>query len=166
MCLEVWPYGCTMLVYFYSRPMFYSVERPLVETDAGRKQSSYPKEKRDCVVRATALAFSISYDEAHMIMEEGGRVAGRGTMDDIYHAAWNDLAAKLGKRLVKHSFPATKGKKRTNVLDFCNNHPSGTFITRQAGHLAAVIDGKLHDTRTNMYTWERCVYTAFQVLPA
>jgi hypothetical protein len=140
--------------------------RPLVESDSGRKASSHPKEKRDCVVRATAVAFGIPYDEAHAIMEAGGRVAGKGTQDDIYYKAWSDLAERTGKRIVKHSFPAVKGKKRMNVLDFCRSHPEGTFITRQAGHVAAVIDGYLHDVNVAWWSWERCVYTAFQILPS
>jgi len=93
------------------------------------------------VVRATAIAFGIPYDEAHAIMETGGRVAGKGTKDEIYDRAWRDLAERMGKRIVKHSFPAQKDKKRMNVLDFCRSHPEGIFITRQAGHVAAVVDG-------------------------
>lgn len=139
--------------------------RPFVETDAGRKASCHPNEKRDCVVRATALAFGLSYDDAHEYMEGGGRVAGRGTPDDVYHFVWKSLAAQFGKQIVKHSFPAQRGKKRMNVLEFCKTHPAGVFITKQAGHVAAVIDGKLHDERMAWWSWNRCVYTAFDIIP-
>lgn len=137
--------------------------RPFVETDAGRSVA-HPKEKNDCVVRATALAFGIPYNEAHQIMEQEGRICGKGTPDEMYAKVWEDLAATHGKKMVKHSFPAKKGKKRMNVLDFCCSHPEGTFLTRQAGHIATVIDGHLHDTKSTWYSWERCVYTAFQVI--
>ena len=139
--------------------------RPLVETTI-RATSSHPKERNDCVVIATALAFGIPYDEAFDLMGLYGRTAGKGTPRDTSQKAWISLYVKCKKRVVKHSFPAVKGKKRMNVLEFCKTHSVGTFITKQAGHMATVIDGKVHDVAPfAWWHWERCVYTAFQILP-
>lgn len=140
------------------------MDRPHILTDAGRKTSLFPKEKRDCVVRATALAFGLSYNDAHFLMASMGRAEGKGTPDEMYHKVWKDVAEEQGKAIIKHSFPAKKGNKRMNVLDFCKTHPVGTFITRQAGHVATVINGMLHDDRMAWWSWERCVYTAFEIV--
>lgn len=137
--------------------------RPLVETDAGQREFN-PKEKNDCVVRATALAFKIPYAEAHEIFAGYGRVCGTGVFKCSEREAWEKLCKKLGKKLIKHSFPAQKGKPRMNVIDFCCSHPIGTFLTIQAHHTATVINGFLHDCGVNMYSWERCVYNAFEVV--
>lgn len=144
-------------------PMYFP-EYPLIDTDAGRSLS-HPKEKRDCVVRAVALAFNIPYKDALQYAGSVGRIAGHGTTKEGTRKVIHDLCEMKNMRLLKHSFPAKKGHKRMNVLEFCKTHPQGTYITQQAGHVATVIDGKLHDCGVNMYSWERCVYTAFEIIP-
>jgi hypothetical protein len=137
----------------------------LVESDAGRKDAGFPKEKNDCVVRATATAFGLPYEEAHTLFKIGGRACGQGTPTHLEQTTWNDLADEQGMELIKHSFPAKKGKKRMNVREFCKTHPEGIFLTRQAGHIATVMDGKVYDTMPfAWWHWERCVYTAFELI--
>lgn len=52
-------------------------------TDAGRFQYE-PKEKRDCTVRAMAVASDSSYKQAHALMKSYGRRNGHGVyMDEI-----------------------------------------------------------------------------------
>ena len=119
------------------------------------------------MVIATALAFGIPYDEAFEIFRGYGRIEGKGTQRDCSQKAWISLYVKCKKRVIKHSFPAVKGKKRMNVMEFCKTHPTGIFITNQAHHVATVIDGKVHDTMPfPWWSWERCVYTAFEILPS
>lgn len=139
----------------------------LVETDAGRAAAGFPKESNDCVVRATATAFGIPYEEAHTLFRLEGRDCGRGTSTELRQRVWRELADAQGLEIVKHSFPAKKGKKRMNVRDFCKTHPKGIFLTRQAGHVATVMDGKVYDTIPfAWWHWERCVYTAFELTGA
>lgn len=126
------------------------IDRPLVELPL--------KNKKDCSVIATMAAFGISYEEALTLL------GATRSPDTHLVKKWNELAESRGELISKHSFPAVKRKKRMNVIDFCKSHPTGRFILRQAGHVAAVIDGKLHETPpVAWWHWERCVYTAFEI---
>jgi hypothetical protein len=153
--------GCVFLPPFIM--VYVSDSELLYETDAGRKDAGY-SEKNDCVVRATATAFGLTYEHAHSAFKSEGRICGRGTQSSIYLRLWDELACACGMETTKHSFPAKKGKKRMNVREFCKSHPVGIFITIQAGHVATVMNGKVCDTKPfAWWHWERCVYTAYEI---
>ena len=64
------------------------------------------------------------------------------------------------KDVIKHSFPAERGKPRMNTERFLEKFNKGRFILNQAGHFSAVVDGVSEDT---FETTERCVYTAWEI---
>lgn len=132
--------------------------------DGGRSKSKRPKQSNDCSVRATALAFNLPYDEVYDVYSSLGRKCATGTPRDISFKVWDILCKKYNRKVIKHSFPAQKGKERMYVAAFCVLHSNGNYITNQAGHHAAVIDGYLHDINVTAYGLQRCIYNAFQII--
>lgn len=127
-------------------------------TDAGRSDSKRPKQRNDCTVRALTLVAEIPYDEAYDYLAKRGRKCSRGT---FFPKRRGDDSA-FGLAFIWQSFPAEKGKRRMNIGDFCEAHPTGTYIARTAKHVFAVIDGVVYDAhRQAPY---RCVYGCWKVL--
>lgn len=115
--------------------------------------SRRPKQKNDCTVRALAIARRIDYDEAYEILAAAGRQCSKGIVfkDWIELQPWAD----------KIPFPAIKGEKRMNPVEFTRRFPIGTYICKVSKHVFAVVDGVVHDTtqiRSN-----RCIYTAWKI---
>jgi hypothetical protein len=144
-----------------------------IKTDAGRSESDHPSEKRDCSVRALALALAWRIDDslpghynaAHRFLEEAGRRPNTGfhletLLDRI---ASQDETLFDFYRVEKISFRATRGVVRMNVERFIALHPQGNYILRMAGHFACVRNGKLLDL-FNKRGGKACVYTAFQLI--
>jgi hypothetical protein len=123
------------------------------KSDAGRSQSKRPKQKKDCVVRAVALAFEIPYDTAYEAMAEEGRKSGCGTPKK----AWQGW---LNSRAMRVPFPAESGRPRMNLERFAAEHTTGRWVVQMAGHLVSVIDGVVHDDE--MPKQLMCVYAAWK----
>lgn len=142
-----------------------TMELKVKENDAGRSRSIRPKQKNDCTVRALALGFNLDYDTAYNFCMEQGRKSHAGfhlqKLLDKYSRFEKNL---FDRRIIKHSFPAEKGIERMNVGKFCHSHPKGIYIIREAGHVAAVIDGVLNDLDISVSSFERCVYVAFEIV--
>jgi len=135
------------------------------EDDAGRSKSKRPLQKKDCTVRALALAFELEYDVAYDFCMEQGRKSHRGFhLHKLLEKYAKSGALFFGKKVIKHSFPAEKGVERMNVGAFGYLHPKGKYVTRQAGHVATVIDGVLHDLNISVFSFERCVYIAYEIV--
>lgn len=132
-----------------------------IRSDGGRLQSKRSRQNNDCSVVALAIAFGLSYDEAYDYLKDLGRECSKGFfLNKLLEEHYKDGNTLLGKTIIKHSFPAEKGKERMNVGRFCMEHEHSTFITRQAKHLATVVDGYLHD---HTWNWWRCVYIAYEI---
>lgn len=102
-------------------------------TDGGRRGSSHPNEKLDCIVRALALAIPMSYDEAHATAKRYGRKDRHRFYD-----------------MGKHMSNLTGGRpcsRSGSVGKFAQLHPFGRFIIRVSGHAFALIDGVAYDAR-------------------
>ncbi|MHB1696541.1 MAG: hypothetical protein ACYCSQ_00315 [bacterium] len=128
------------------------VEYRYFKTDAGRSSSKRPRQINDCTVRAVAMAFSISYDEAYDRLKSFGRKCGRGFHIDDYMSV---AGAK------KISFPAVKGEYRMNTWKFCREYDKGTYICRVAKHVFTVIDGVVCDMVPPFL--DRCIYKAWEI---
>ncbi len=133
------------------------------KTDGGRAASNRPKEKKDCSVRAVALACEVDYADAHYELKQLGRKDNEG-----FHLEWTlDRLHTTGewffsRKVAKLAFPAVAGQPRMNVERFCQVNPVGVFILRMSHHFACVRDGVLfdaHDCRKG----QKCVYTAFWI---
>ena len=105
---------------------------PHVRTDAGRSLG----ERRDCTVRALAIAAQIPYADAHAALELAGRKHRHGVrMVD----ALDELQALFKIEKVVPSYDTrTLGK-------FVKKFPTGRYLCRISNHCFAVVDGVVHD---------------------
>ena len=129
--------------------------------DGGREAAGYRGKTRDCVVRAIAIATSSPYQEIYDL------VAGKSTTERTVRgrsksSARNGVHKKTFKTLL-----ADLGWQWVPVMSIgsgCSMHmtdgelPSGRVIVSLSKHLAAVIDGVLHDTDDCSRGGTRCVY--------
>lgn len=124
--------------------------------DAG-KAARAPGVKGDCQVRALSTATGMRYSEAWALLYaiQGERRECAFPLVDALKGG--DPRLGVVRAL---SFPAERGKPRMTGREFCQLHPSGSFILNLAHHVAAVEDGVLIDT------WdctEKCVYAAWEL---
>lgn len=137
------------------------------DDDGGRSKSKRPKQKSDCTVTALAIATVTAYDEVYDYLAECGRKCTRGfDIVKLMEEHIKNDTVLFGHKIIKHSFPAEKGKPRMNVGMFYMTFTEGRFITRQAKHVMAVINGYVHDSYWNRNSVWRCVYTAFEFIKA
>jgi len=132
------------------RASFYVVPTaPFVWDDGGRSRSRRSKQINDCTVRAVAIARSLTYDEVYDKLSGLGRECREGFhLHQINPGQWIP-------------FQSIKGFARMYAGPFCKIFGNGRYIIKTAKHVAAVVDGLLHDTsRTDAF---RCVYGAWQI---
>lgn len=102
-------------------------------SDGGRAQSSFPKEKLDCTVRAWAILHGIPYDTAHKILSVIRR----------------DGRKAYGFEMWARRFRAVQGvtvrEMRGTVGKLLKRKPRGRFIVGVRGHVFTVIDGRPFD---------------------
>lgn len=133
-----------------------------IENDGGRSLSKRKKQSKDCTVRAMAISFGIDYDIAYDFLKLQGRKSSRGFhLEKFLTKCAKENISIFSHKIIKHSFPAQKGLPRMNVGNFCQQFKNGKFIVREAGHVACVKNGQLHDL---FYDPTRCVYTAFEII--
>ncbi len=99
-------------------------------TDAGRVAEGYADEKRDCAVRALAVAADIPYYQAHDVFKHGGRRRRCGS----YRT--RETLAEVGIKGVSC---------RMSLASFINMNPKGSFYVIKRGHAFAVKDGVVFD---------------------
>lgn len=127
---------------------------PFQQHDGGRSTSKRPKQKRDCIIRAIVLTTGRPYDEVYDEIAALGRKCGRGTAKEL----WKPYMDGIG---TKTSFPPTAGMERMHLDTFIESHPEGRWIVQLAGHLTAVIGGRVYDTF--MSRGSACVYAAWRI---
>lgn len=130
----------------------YALSYPFHQTDGGRSLSKRPRQNNDCTVRAVALAFGWSYDQAYDWLAAEGRECSRG-----FHL--DEFLAERGAKQI--SFPAVRGQRRMNPATFCDQFKTGRYICRVAKHVFAVIDGVVHDSLEQRP--DRCIYKAWEI---
>ena len=133
--------------------------------DGGREAAGYKGSARDCVCRAISIATGQSYED---------------TYEDL---SYRQSLQRRSKRTAKQPRSARNGiyTKRKWFKDYmaalgfvwvptmrigagCTTHlkadelPSGRLVVSLSRHLAAVIDGTLHDTHDSSRGGTRCVY--------
>lgn len=134
-------------------------EYPFNQTDAGRAGSRRPRQKNDCAVRALAATSGLSYDEAYDMLARAGRKCGRG----FFLLEWireNDPLPRW--TFIYHSFPARRGMRRMNPVEFAERFDRGRFICRMAGHVVACINGVFYDT--GPIRPDGCIYGAIELI--
>lgn len=130
--------------------------------DGGRAAAGYKGQTSDCVVRSIAIATGKPYAEVYAAINAaaaGERIGRRKTKRSnartgVFRATYQKYLESLGWK-----FTATMG-----IGTGCKVHlradelPGGTIIVKVSKHLAAVIDGVLHDTSDCSRDGTRCVY--------
>lgn len=129
-----------------------------VPTDAGRSSSVCGRgEYNDCTVRALATACGMHYTNAYRIIENEGRMPGKGfnfarlmaERFKVYQDIHNCREANGGvprpflfwdKRRLGYR-PGTFAKFLNEVVT-----PTGIYIVRTERHVFAVVHGVVHDT--------------------
>lgn len=140
-----------------------------VWNDGGRSAAGYKGATGDCVVRSVAIAMERDYASVYNDMKRLLVLA-------------SDHRVKQGKdagiRSPRHGVPIPVLKPYMKALGWhwipsmgigtgCRIHlrqnelPHGRLIVRLSGHMAAVIDGTVHDTYDCSRDGTRCVYGFF-----
>lgn len=94
----------------------------------------------DCVIRAISKVTGYPWDDVFLsLMVEAY------TIKDMpaANAVWGSYLRKIGYE--RESIPNTCPDCYT-VLDFCRDHPEGSYILTCQNHVVAVVDGNYYDT--------------------
>lgn len=144
---------------------------PWVKNDGGRAAAGFTGHTGDCVVRAIAIAAELPYREVYDRLHSD-TLASRPVMAR--------LELRYGPQARRHASPRTGVNPKIyksylaelgfdwvptmHIGSGCTTHlragelPDGRLIVRLSKHLAAVIDGEIHDTHDCGRGGERCVY--------
>lgn len=117
---------------------------PRVYNDGGLQGSSVGTKRKDCTVRALAIALDIEYAFAHRLLNLYGRQSGKG----FHFHYW--ATHGVGKHLLDDVAirPWNSNRRYCTVGTFLKQHPKGKFLCCIPGHVFAVVDGVAHDTWT------------------
>lgn len=128
--------------------------------DGGRSAAGYKGSAGDCVCRAVAIAAEMPYEEIYQRLASGSgnerKSCGRSARNGIRtRRKWfKEFMQELG-----FVWTPTMG-----IGTGCKVHlrdgelPSGRLVVTLSGHMAAVIDGVIHDTYDPSRGGTRCVY--------
>ncbi len=94
----------------------------------------------DCVIRALSKALGRSWADTYIgICDKGLK------MHDMpsSNAVWGVYLREQGytKHMVNKEYP-----ERYHLKDFCEEHPSGTFVVVLSGHVVCVRNGDYYDS--------------------
>jgi len=98
------------------------------------------EDTNNCTIISLSLAASIPYKEA----EEIGIKAGRKKNKGFYLEPLYEEARKKGIKI-----ESVKTKKKMNLKQFILDFPIGRFVIEKREHAFCVINGKIHDVKTN-----------------
>ena len=94
----------------------------------------------DCAVRAIAKALDLTWEQAYVLLVTNGLSMGDMPSSDL---VWGATLRQHGffRETIPNECPDcyTAG-------EFCQDHPSGTFVLAFGGHVATIVDGNLYDT--------------------
>lgn len=134
-----------------------------VYNDGGRS-SIYIGIAGDCVVRAIAIATDKPYKEVYdeiNVLAHGFRAGSRGRKSGARNGVYRQVYEPYLKSLGWKWTPTMHVGSGCKVHLQANELPRGRIIVRLSRHLAAVIDGVVHDTHDPSRNGTRCVYGYF-----
>lgn len=144
----------------------------LIKNDGGRAAAGYKGKAGDCVCRAIAIASGKPYQEVYDVLANGNakerktkysdsstgvRTAGRGI--SIKRKWFRDYIASLGFEWV----PTMRISTGCSVHLKPEELPMGRLVVVLSHHVAAVINGVLHDTHDCTREETRCVYGYYKL---
>lgn len=130
---------------------------PFVEDDGGRRAAGFRGDAGDCVTRAITIATGLPYREVYERMALGQVARGKP------RSARNGIHPTVYKRFLEDDL-GWDWNPMMGIGTGCQVHlradelPAGRIIVRLSKHLAAVVDGVLHDTHDCSRDGTRCVY--------
>ncbi len=135
---------------------------PFIYDDGGRAGAGYKGCTGDCVVRAIAIATGLPYIEVYdainalsRIEKPTSRRARSNARTGVHKMTYGPYIESLGAAWT----PTMKIGQGCKVHLCAGEIPSkGRLIVRLSKHVAAVIDGELHDTYDCSRDGTRCVY--------
>ena len=133
-----------------------------IKTDGGRAAAGFKGSTGDCVTRALAIAEEMPYKEAYDLINSYSkdekpskrRRKKSSSRTGVHRVTFDKVLADLGWEWT----PTMK------VGSGCTAHvnkdelPSGRLILRLSRHMAAFINGELHDSYDSSRNGKRCVY--------
>lgn len=130
-----------------------------VENDGGRSAAGFKGEAGDCVTRAVAIATGTPYPEVYAALnalaKHERRARGRSSArNGVRRSTYERYLAALGWRFT----PTMTIGSGCRVHLRADELPAGRLIVRLSHHVAAVIDGLVHDTHDPSRNGTRCVY--------
>lgn len=136
-----------------------------VKNDGGRSAAGYQGSTGDCVTRAIAIATGKPYQEVYDALNELGKSERTGfrkrgksnARTGVYKQAYRQYLESIGWRWT----PTMQIGQGCKVHLKADELPSGRLIVSLSKHLAAVIDGVIHDTGDPSRNETRCVYGYF-----
>jgi hypothetical protein len=114
--------------------------------DGGMIAAGFKKPKKDCVVRAIAIATEMTYAEANDLINQ---VAGKDVdarNNGVNKKVWKDLMKQLGWTWTPTMLVGS-GCKVHLVAD---ELPMGRLVVSVSKHLTVMIDGVIHDVYPNV----------------
>lgn len=128
--------------------------------DGGRKKAGYVGNTNDCTVRAIVIATERDYQEVYNALFDLNRQNNKDPRKCSPRGGNTNMKTiKAYLKTLGWEWTATMG-----IGTGCQFHmradelPSGRIIARVSKHLAAVVDGVLHDTYDCTRKGRRCVY--------
>jgi hypothetical protein len=140
-----------------------------VHDDGGRKAAGFKGHTGDCVARAIAIATGLPYAEVYGRLAKGNatqRLTKRSRKRKTANAKSAAHGILTGRKWFK-DYMAELGFAWTATMQIgqgCKVHlkadelPNGSLVVALSRHMAAVIDGALHDTYDCTRAGTRCVY--------
>ncbi len=137
-----------------------------MQDDGGRFAAGYKGRAGDCVARAIAIAAELPYQEVYDRLAEGNATqrktrgmknkGKRSARSGIYTSRkwFKDYMVSLGFEWTPTMLIGQGCKVHLRECDL----PKGRLIVSLSRHVAAVIDGELHDTHDCSRAGTRCVY--------
>ena len=141
-----------------------------VYNDGGREAAGYKGEAGDCVCRSIAIAAQLPYQQVYDRLAEGNAKQrkskrtgkqSRSARDGIYTTRkwFKDYMVELGFVWA----PTMQIGSGCQVHLKADELPSERLVCNLSKHLAAVIDGVVHDTHDCSRNGTRCVYGYWQI---
>jgi hypothetical protein len=115
--------------------------------DGGRQDAGFKGIAKDCAVRAIAIATQLPYDKVYRELNHN---YSKGTPKHMSKA----YLARLGWKWTPTMGIGTGCKVHVKAEEL----PNGRLVLQLTHHLAAMIDGVLHDTHDCSRNGTRCVY--------
>lgn len=144
------------------------MKTPFYYNDGGRSAAGYQGHTGDCVCRAIAIATGSSYSNVYELINELAKKERKGkrkrgisnARNGVYKSTYKKIMDRIGAKWVPLMGIGTGCKVHVRADELPSQ---GRYVLCLSKHLAAWIDGVLHDTHDCSRNGTRCVYGYWKV---